>query len=114
MTIERNDFTCEDCGANTAPAWHSQSGTTGIGEYYMVQHELWIAATGCGAITYEDGEVQADHSPEAHLMLCIGCLEARLGRTLTPDDFIEAPINWQVPFIYDHSDRLKDRLGIKP
>lgn len=41
-------------------------------------------------------------------MLCIGCLETRLGRYLTPDDFTDAPVN-QGFFIF--SLRLLDRLG---
>jgi hypothetical protein len=40
--------------------------------------------------------------------LCIGCLEKRLGRKLTPDDFTNAPINRPDHW---HSDRLADRLG---
>jgi hypothetical protein len=41
-------------------------------------------------------------------ILCIGCLEQRLGRTLMRCDFIEAPIN--DPDDGDKSDRLRDRL----
>jgi hypothetical protein len=42
-------------------------------------------------------------------MLCIGCLERRLGRQLTPDDFMAAPIN-DDPM----ASRLRDRLGLPP
>ena len=60
--------------------------TIAIDEYYMVTHELWANSDG---------------------MLCIGCLEKRLGRELTPDDF---PSCWDDR---DHpkSERLLERLG---
>jgi hypothetical protein len=44
-------------------------------------------------------------------MLCIGCLEQRLGRLLTKDDFTDAPVNsiWMGV----GSTRLKNRLQRK-
>lgn len=44
----------------------------------MVHDFLW-KKTG---LDYDDG------------MLCIGCLEQRLGRQLTWEDFTTAPVNW--------------------
>jgi hypothetical protein len=41
-------------------------------------------------------------------ILCIGCLETRLGRTLTPGDFTNAPIN--NPRSWD-TERLASRKG---
>lgn len=42
--------------------------------------------------------------------LCIGCLENRLKRVLTPEDFMDAPIN--LPYVFGNkSARLLDRLG---
>jgi hypothetical protein len=39
-------------------------------------------------------------------MLCIGCLEDRLGRRLTPADFTDAEVNtWRA------SERLQNRQG---
>jgi hypothetical protein len=73
------EFECIDCSVNT----HF------IREYYMVQFDLWYSVANEG-------------------MLCIGCLEDRLGRNLTPEDFIDAPINYG---IFGFSDRMKDRLG---
>lgn len=58
----------------------------------MVTDEVW-AASGLGA---RDG------------CLCIGCLETRLGRSLTPADFLACPLNLG---IFEQSDRLRDRLG---
>lgn len=78
---------CKDCGVETAP-------TTGKGcsnerwprrdalgwEYYMVNEAVWDAAGGARGV------------------LCIGCLELRLGRVLTPDDFANLPINCPSPW----------------
>jgi hypothetical protein len=57
-------------------------------EYYMVKDDVW-------PIGKHDG------------MLCIGCLERRINRQLTPTDFTDASINWEGP----KSDRLRNRLG---
>lgn len=57
---------CLDCGIHT----------TDIGEYFMVQDTLWRKVC-----------------PAPRAMMCIGCLEKRLGRELTPADFTDAPIN---------------------
>ena len=74
---------CIDCGVNTSD----------IQEYYMVQFELW-----------------QKHVPEDHCnsMLCIGCLEERLGRRLVSDDFTDCPLNDKDG--WDKSDRLLNRL----
>ena len=82
-------WACIDCGVNTAPGhlnreqmeqalaldWNNQGVTQTYGELteiYMVAEPIWEAAGmepmgGC---------------------LCVGCLEKRLGRTLTPKDFL--------------------------
>lgn len=44
-------------------------------------------------------------------LLCIGCLEHRLGRELTRTDFTDAPVN--STDIFDKSRRLQNRLGLK-
>lgn len=75
-------FHCIDCKVNT-----SQSH-----EYYMVNDDIWLLA-----------------NPADFGMLCISCLETRLGRLLTPNDFTSAPINH--PSMNRMSDRLLDRLG---
>lgn len=56
---------CVDCGTETFPA-----------EYYMVHDAVWPADLG-----------------PAGGMLCVGCLETRLGRQLTSADFVAAEIN---------------------
>jgi hypothetical protein len=69
---------CRDCGQDTCPC----TGKPGCRhaakwEHYMVHDSVW-EMTGLAS---EDG------------YLCIGCLETRLGRSLTAADFTAAPIN---------------------
>jgi hypothetical protein len=79
---------CADCGV----------GTFTLGEYYMVRDDVWEQAwVGRRAAWQKDFE-----------MLCIGCLEARIGRTLTSEDFIHCQIN--NPALPDISDRFRNRL----
>ncbi|PZR92286.1 MAG: hypothetical protein DI537_13960 [Stutzerimonas stutzeri] len=76
-------FACVDCTVNTSDT----------NEYYMVTDEVW---TGVGM------------EPEGG-MLCIGCLEKRLKRTLTPADFTGCPLNLDLS--WTKSERLLNRLG---
>lgn len=80
---------CADCGV----------GTLGIGEWYMVRNEVWAEAW-CGRI-------KPWHQLEGQMVLCIGCLEQRLGRTLCKNDFIDAPVNHLSD---DMSKRMRARL----
>lgn len=75
-------FNCADCGINT---WE-------IHEYYMVIDKVWKV-----------------HGVDMG-MLCIGCLEDRMGRRLVPWDFAQVPVNWNLPH-QCHSERLLTRLG---
>lgn len=76
-------FLCHDCGIDVGE----------LGEFvYTVTDDVW-AATGLGP---HDG------------LLCIGCLEARLGRRVGGDDFNRGV--WLGPHVW-RSARLLDRLG---
>lgn len=82
---------CADCRVDTTPCTGKRGCRHGgRWEHYMVWNELWAAAQ------MTEG------------FLCVGCLEARLGRELTSGDFTSAPINnpdpWDTP-------RLADRKG---
>lgn len=77
---ETNNFTCLDCRANTLY----------LGEYYMVEDEVWKEAK------MKEG------------MLCIDCLEKRIGRTLKCEDFKKCPLNI-LPNI-PKSDHLLNRM----
>jgi len=60
-------FVCLDCGVNTMFTE----------EYYMLTGEVWKEAV-----------------PDLVGMLCINCVELRLGRQLWPEDFMDIPINY--------------------
>jgi hypothetical protein len=77
---DEEQFDCRDCGVNTSR----------IGEYYMVTGEVWQQAGGGDA------------------MLCVGCLEKRLGRELRCKDFTWAPINLEA--MLTGSPRLRKRM----
>ena len=62
----RNKFLCLDCGVDTGK----------LGEHYFVNTELWLSVVG-----------------SAKGMLCIVCLENRLGRKLVASDFTNCYIN---------------------
>ena len=76
-------FDCLDCERNTCL----------IDEYYMVHKKLWLLA-----------------NPKDVGMLCIVCLENRIGRTLSSSDFTEAPINCIEGLWRPHSRLLYSRL----
>ena len=78
--IDRN-FICADCKVDTS--------FDGVNEYYMVHKHIW------------------DEHGASEDMLCIGCLEQRMGRELTSLDFTDAPVNSDD----SRSDRLMNRQG---
>jgi hypothetical protein len=78
---------CRDCGLDTFAA----------AEYYMVHHDLWAEYVGP-----RDGS--------GACFLCIACLEDRMDRRLTADDFLPCPLN-DDPYMGPRSPRLQSRLG---
>jgi hypothetical protein len=98
---------CGDCGIDTLQSGH---------DFYMVHDHLWRMAwpTAAAKIAEPLGEILA-YAPDAggqydfgfercaeplREILCIRCLELRLGRALTAADFTDAPVNdtrrWRV------------------
>lgn len=75
---------CADCGVYT------------VGEYYMVRDDIWERVWG-----------------DRPGLLCIGCLESRLGRTLASDDFTDCRVN-DPDFPWLRSERLLHRLTTRP
>lgn len=73
-------FFCIDCGFDTFQ-----------NEYYVVKDEIWPIKQNGG-------------------MLCIGCLEKRIGRSLTKDDFTDCLVNTD---LRPRSKRLQDRLKMQ-
>jgi hypothetical protein len=80
---------CADCGVDTLA----------IREFYMVTDDTWALAWPC-PIKLMPGQQ----------ILCIGCLERRIGRTLTACDFAAVPLN----DLTVKSARLRDRLTAAP
>ena len=80
-TRNRTRFLCLDCKVDTGKAR----------EFYYLVPKTWRAA----------------HDSISG-MLCVGCIETRLGRTLTPSDFTNATIN--NPKYTPMSDRLRSRI----
>jgi hypothetical protein len=76
-----------DCGPEPYPGYWQEEAQANcvdcrwnavrLGEWYMVHDDVWKAA---GMETMGGA-------------LCIGCLEERLGRDLTADDFMDCPLN---------------------
>jgi hypothetical protein len=82
---------CCDCGV----------GTITTNEWYMVDNSVWNRAWA--------GRRKSYHAKiPGQEILCIGCLEKRIGRTLCRTDFTDAPINDPHE---QHSDRMRDRLA---
>lgn len=81
MHKSKRKWLCLDCGNNTSQ----------MKEHYFVRTPLWNSA-GMGEVG----------------MLCVGCLEGRLGRLLTAQDFTTAHIN--NPKRNSMSDRLRSRI----
>ncbi len=90
-----NDTRCDDCGYETN---HNKRKDHGRAEWYMVSEVLWLKA------------LTVRHA----CFLCIACLEHRLGRALTPQDFpAHIPLNtpeWSRA--YDRSRLLRLRMGL--
>lgn len=71
-------FICVDCEVDT----------DALGEYYMVTNIIW-QLFGAG-----------------DMMLCISCLEGRMGRKLNKQDFAKVPVN----YLGYRSQRMINRL----
>ena len=83
---------CTDCGVDTAPPI-GKPPSLGRWEYYMVRDDIWEAfGVGNG-------------------FLCVGCLEERLGRKLTPQDFSSVTINHH-PNPYDTPRLASRKAGV--
>jgi hypothetical protein len=86
------ECTCNKVDAMAFMCWDCCTCTLCNDEYYMVDNELWALAT-------------EDFGGDG--MLCIGCLEARIGDRLVASDFPDFPINRGV---FPQSPRLRNRL----
>ncbi len=73
---------CECPDYDMFMCWDCAVCTNCTGEYYMVDDELW-----------KTGTIYANDICSEDVMLCIGCLENRIGGLLTKSDFTAAPLN---------------------
>lgn len=101
----RANFVCKDCGLDT----HEEC------EYYMIQHELWDSLLEkeeiIRTIPWYDREGSLIRMVHLNnVMLCVGCVEERLGRQLMPEDFTSCPVNDDKRNL--RSRRLCNRMGI--
>jgi hypothetical protein len=74
-------------------------GTNVAREWYMVKPKVWKEAW--------TGRRKPWHELPGQSVLCVGCLERRIGRTLCAADFADAVVNDPEG---DISDRLRQRL----
>jgi hypothetical protein len=86
MIEKKASYYCNDC-RNDISVW-------GIAEWFMVSDAVW-----------KESKSRADED------LCVGCLEKRLGRKLVPNDFGGENGFFPVNNLYEHSPRLRNRLG---
>jgi hypothetical protein len=73
-SIDWSNWRCVDCDYDTSPI-NPLEKTRGYKNYYMVNNDLW-AKFGVG-----------------RKMLCIPCLEKRIGREVTKQDFTDCMLN---------------------
>jgi hypothetical protein len=115
----RNRDACADCGASTYK----------LNEYYMVRHDVWErawgrykpgqppppppVATACRLVTARDGRVYnvLFAAGARREILCIGCLERRINRTLMANDFTAPDPNEPRSHRSDMSERMRQRLS---
>ena len=83
--VDMSAFNCLDCGVNTSE----------IEEYYMLHDRVWRSVT---------------NQNERYGMLCLGCIERRLGRLLEPTDFADVALNNRKSLSKHGSERMLDRL----
>lgn len=88
----------EDVDSLNVSNFKARCGCVDCGELhgtYMVDDRVWLQAFPDYAKVMSE-RLQADG--RSHTYLCFGCLERRLGRPLTIDDFTDAPCNTTVRF----------------
>jgi len=91
LGCDAEDVLCDDCGLVVIGLRSHEH------EWFMVHDEVWAEA---------GMPIDEKHEYSGEGVLCVGCLEQRLGRRLTSKDFPQLPVNdldWQ-------SERLRSRL----
>ncbi len=87
MEIEtRNSWDCKDCEIDTS---------ANPRDYYMVTCDVWNRYGLGGSVEVPGGW---EHSGDPSGMLCMDCMERRLGRKLRRDDLMSALVNHINPY----------------
>ena len=71
-------YECRDCGR--------------YGHGYMLEDDVWAAALSDEERRKDDPESDG-YDPLSTLIICLPCVEKRLGRRLVPEDFTNVPLN---------------------
>ena len=87
--IEHRPAPCTDCGIETEPKTKVGRPLFKQWDAYLVRDEVWAAA-GMGEWSPRDGETT--HPGWFSGFLCTSCLQKRLGRDLTDDDYLMRPV----------------------
>lgn len=96
--IHYDDDTWDECDIHySSCCMDCERHITEFKEYYMVTDCLWESVT---------------INNEVYGLLCIGCLESRLGRELVLKDFTDYPVN-SVELTLRQSNRQKMRMGYR-
>ncbi|MCG2668759.1 hypothetical protein ACFPFP_17555 [Bradyrhizobium sp. GCM10023182] len=96
-------WNCVDCGVNTAKGGPTE-------EFARRKVKRGVAKVWQADKTWEVYEVnpQVWKAARCRSVLCIGCIEQRIGRRLTPADFTDGELNQIVG-----TKRLSDRKGFR-
>lgn len=95
---------CQDCGMDCAPheGGDEDDAVPGTWEWYVLRDEVWRQAVGPQDKPYSGGGI-----------LCIGCVETRIGRQLVLEDFDpEVALNTFNLLGDLPTQRLRDRMGV--
>lgn len=79
-------WNCADCGKNTAPGCLNAVDLVLSGARYSSDFEV-VFSTETELFQLRDAVWRSAAPEDARLVLCIGCVEKRLGRKLKPKDF---------------------------
>ena len=96
-------WNCIDCGVNTARGGPTDAFARAKSKPGVIKG--WVADK-----TWEVYEVKAPvwKAAKCRNVLCVGCLEERIGRRLTPADFTDGELNQ-----YVGTKRLSNRKGYR-
>ena len=86
--MSKKDFVCVDCGIDTIK---------NPKDYYMVTTEVWNKHGLGGSFDLEEGWGNDD--PE-NGMLCMKCLETRIGRKIKFEDLMPCEVNLLNPYTF--------------